>query len=278
MGNSTTHRLALITTMAVVVTLSACAAPSAESAVETTADTNQSATPAAEASAAPAVSPRPTPVQYRKVEAENLESTESVPSKEQMWIAQSWAEQMSTNAYTLSGQYANDGLGYAGAAKLWANYFSDDLLAKLTDVGAEGDVSGFANIVTMAMPPLDVADTSSPFQASASCRPTASTCLFLRKVGGTVSSAGGIKSDTVDLSIPNRVAFDYDIAIPISLPDKGHAEGVMSGLLKVEVTFVKNPTPGDGRPAYLIDTVNNSIPDNGFELLSDHPDLIFGGS
>ncbi len=58
---------------------------------------------------------------------------------------------------------------------------------------------------------------------------------------------------------------NYDLTVPVSLTDHGNAEGVLKGLLKVDVTFVENPTPRDGRPPFLTDAIKNDLVDANAE-------------
>lgn len=69
----------------------------------------------------------------------------------------------------------------------------------------------------------------------------------------------------------------YDLTVPVSLTDHGNAEGVLKGLLKVDITFVENPTPGGGHPPFLIDSIKNDLVDANADLATNFPELAFAG-
>lgn len=75
------------------------------------------------------------------------------------------------------------------------------------------------------------------------------------------------------LTPPNRVAFNYDVAVPVSLTGQGNAEGVLKGTLQVSLSFVPNPDPGPGEADFL-HSVNNLLEGATADLLSNYPDLL----
>lgn len=87
-----------------------------------------------------------------------------------------------------------------------------------------------------------------------------------RQLVGTISA--------LYLTLPNRVAFNYDVAVPVSLTGQGNAEGVLKGTLQVSLSFVPNPDPGPGEADFLIDSVNNLLEGATADLLSNYPDLL----
>ena len=49
----------------------------------------------------------------------------------------------------------------------------------------------------------------------------------------------------------------------------------MKGVLKVDLSFVPNPTPGGGRPEFLIDSIKNQLTGTTTDVLSSTPGLMF---
>jgi hypothetical protein len=78
----------------------------------------------------------------------------------------------------------------------------------------------------------------------------------------------------MDLSVPHKVAFNYDVTVPVSLTEHDNAEGVLTGVLQVNLSFVPNPNPGPGKPDFLINSVNNVLEGAKADLLANHPDLL----
>ncbi len=192
-------------------------------------------------------------------------------SDKQMLLAQEYVRLMVQNKYTLSGGWSNDGNSPADIAKLWANYFSPELQDKLKQVGKTGDASGYAAWAIFA---LGSPDSSDPVKASPACAASLSDmCTFLQdKQNGTKALAGDVNGP-IDTSVPNKVSFNYDVAVPVSLKDQGNAEGVLTGALKVNLSFVPNPSPGPGKPDFLINSVNNVLEGTKVDLLTAHPEL-----
>ena len=179
-----------------------------------------------------------------------------------------------TNQYSLSGQWVADGGSHAGTAKLWQNRLSDNLKAKLTAAGKDGDVSGFGSWAVIALPGPD---STEAVKASPTCAAASEPhCLLIQETGGeqgTMTQAGGPQLATLDQSVPNRVAFTYDVAIPVSLTGKGNAEGVMKGVLKVDLSYVPNPNPAAGGPEFLIDSIKNELTGTTTDVLASTPGL-----
>ena len=197
------------------------------------------------------------------------------PADEQQMIAGSYFWALVSNPYTLSGQWTLDGNDHANTARLWDNYFSDALKEKLKAAGTDGDISGFGNWAVFALAPDDSSDA---IKASASCTPELEKCWFLAKKDGGLSTVDNPDYQEMFTPGPNQFIQKYDVVIPVSLTEQGNAEGFLTASLKLDLTFVENPTPGDGRPAYLIDSVNNELLDAQADLLSNRPDLVFQDS
>ena len=133
----------------------------------------------------------------------------------------------------------------------------------------------------LAIAPPESADS---IKASPSCKASFSRCSFTEAITdspgmqGARQMVGGMAPGSFpNTQTPNRVTYDSSVVAPVSLTDQGNAEGVLRGLLKVDLTFVENPTPGDGRPKYLIDSVNNELTDARTDLLASSPELMFSG-
>lgn len=268
MGNNKRYAAAML--VAGAIALSGCSAAT-EPAGDTTGAAAPSASAPAETTTAAPVAGGPESVKF---DDRHLAADLSDVYTVQLNIAQQWAGNVTTSPYGLSGQWTLDGNDSANTAKLWANYFSDDLKAKLTEAGT-GDISGIAPWAMMALAPPESSDA---IKASPSCTVDFDSCsFFMIQADGTGQQTGSYNRDTVDQSVPNRVAFDYDFTAPVSLTEQGNAEGVLKGLLKLDVTFVPNPTPGDGRAPYLIDSVNNNVVDANADLASNFPELHFSG-
>lgn len=249
--------------------LSACSAPAEEPAQ------------AAETTAATTATPTPTETEKPGPEAEIFNGAwlKAVDTSDtgmvQFNIAQEWLGRVTSSSYGLSGQYSLDGNDPANTAKLWDNYFSDDLKAKLVAAGPNGDVSGFGAWTMMAVAPPESTD---PIKASPSCTMEYDSCsMIIKQADGSGSKQGGMRYETMDLGTPNRVAYDYDVVVPVSLTEHGNAEGILRGLLKVDITFVENPAPGNGKPPYLIDSVRNELVDANADLATNSPELSFAG-
>lgn len=271
MGITTRRRWSAAALMAGALALSACSAPAEEPAKA--ADTTQSATAEPTAAETKGAGPEAAPFDLSRMEM--IDKTD-VPLL-QMNIAQGWVNQMAANPYSLSGQWTLDGNDPANTAKLWDNYFSDDLKAKLTAAGVSGDVTDFGAWTIMALAPPESTD---PIKASPQCTMDYDSCrmIALSSDATYMQSQGGIRSETMDFSAPNRITFDYDVVVPVSLTEHQNAEGVLKGLLKVDIAFIENPAPGDGRPPYLIDRVNNELIDANADLASKSPELEFAGT
>lgn len=266
MGTSTKHHvLALLG--ATALALSACGAQAA--APEPSSPTDKTASASALPTADPTQGPLAVPV--------NTQMLEPVPGFEQSVadrqgvIGQAYITAMVENQYSLSGQWTADGNDHANTAKLWSNYFSQDLQDKLTSAGSTGDVTGFANWAAFALAPPDSTDA---IKASPTCAASESgTCAFKSQgADGSFMTIG--EASMLDLTVPNRVAYDRQVAVPVSLTAHGNAEGVMTGILKVDLTFVPNPNPGPGKPEFLINSVNNKLEGPTADLLSNHPELL----
>ncbi|MGY2745564.1 hypothetical protein ACQCSU_06335 [Pseudarthrobacter sp. O4] len=281
----TTRRLIAAAAIAGALSLSACVAPAAApepagaTAAASTEATEATATSEAEAAtSAPAPTPPPTaagpePVPYAQPQG-GIDVDD--PAAIQSALAQNFITELVTNKYSLSGQWVEDGGSHAITAKLWDNRFSDNLKAKLIAAGKDGDVSTFGNWAVFALPGPDSKDA---VKASPACAAAPEThCLFIQEIDGdtgAMQQAGGAQEATMDQSVPNRVAFDYDVVVPVSLTEKGNAEGVMKGVLKVEMTYVPNPNLAAGGPDFLIDSINNKLTGAETDVLAGSPDLTF---
>ena len=281
MGNFIKRRFTLATVLAGAFALSACSVPAATPATGSTGTTPNAASTAA---TAPAPS-GPKPVVYDALMMQAPSGSDA--AQEQMIIAQDFVSKMTANGYTLSGQWTLDGNTQANTAKLWDNYFSDELKSKLTAAGKDGDLKGFGTWSVFAVAPADSKDA---IKASPSCKPAFAMCALAAPsqpmpgaiidttTPGSMGVVGGSRAETMNLLTPNRIAFDFDVVVPVSLTEQGNAEGVLRGLLKVDLTFVENPTPAGGRPKYLINSVNNNLIDAKADLLTNNPDLSFFGA
>jgi hypothetical protein len=200
----------------------------------------------------------------------------SDPSAAQAVLAQSFIYELVTNRYSLSGQWKADGAVHANTAKLWDKRLSESLKAKLTAAGKDGDVSAFGTWAVLALPGPD---STEAVKASPTCAEAPELhCLILQETGGdqgAMKQAGGPQLATMDQSVPNRVGFDYDVVVPVSLTEKGNAEGVMKGVLKVDLSFVPNPNPGAGGPEFLIDSIKNQLTGTSTAELAGSPGLSF---
>lgn len=270
MGIITNRRWQLAALMAGALALSACSATAEEPAPAADATQSETAEPTATEEAKSG--PEAIPFDLSRLDMVDKADVSLV----QMNIAQGWVNQVATNPYGLSGQWTLDGNDPANTAKLWANYFSDDLKAKLTAAGVDGDVTGFGAWSLMALAPPESSD---PIKASPSCTMDYDNCrIGTKSTDGSMHSQGGIRSETMDFSVPNRITFDFDVMVPVSLTEHGDAEGILTGLLKADITFIENPTPEDGRPPYLIDMINNELLDANADLASNTPELTFLGT
>ena len=268
MGNNK-RRYAAAVLMAGAIALSGCSAST-----EPAGDTTEAAAPSVSAPAeSPAAAPEAAGPKAVKFDDRVLPMDLSDLYTVQLNIAQQWAGKVTENPYSLSGQWTLDGNDSANTAQLWANYFSDGLRAKLTEAGT-GDISGIAPWSVMALAPPESSDA---IKASPSCTTEFDSCSLIIIHEGSGQLASDMRRESVDQSEPNRVAFDYDFSVPVSLTEHGNAEGILKGLLKVDVTFVPNPTPGDGRAPFLIDSIRNNVVDTNADLASNFPDLHFGG-
>jgi hypothetical protein len=202
----------------------------------------------------------------------------SDPAAIQAVLAQSFISELVTNKYSLSGQWMADGAVHANTARLWDKWLSENLKARLTGAGRDGDVSGFGAWAVLALPGPDSTDA---VKASPTCAEVPEAhCLILQETGGggdqgAMKQAGGPRPATLDQSVPNSVAFDYDVVVPVSLTGKGNAEGVLKGVLKVDLGFVPNPDPGRGGPDFLIDSIKNQLTGTSTAELAGSPGLSF---
>lgn len=200
----------------------------------------------------------------------------SDPAAVQAELAKNFITELVTNRYSLSGQWVEDGGGHAGTAKLWETRLSANLKAKLTAAGKDADVSGFGAWAVFALPGTG---STEPVKASPACAAaTEPHCLLLQEIEGEVGAmkqAGGPQPGSLDQTVANRVAFNYDVAVPVSLTAKGDAEGVLRGVLKVDLTYVPNPDPAAGGPAFLIDAIRNDLTGTRTEELAASPGLMF---
>ncbi|MCC3265904.1 hypothetical protein [Arthrobacter gengyunqii] len=266
MRTNTRRRYAAALLAAAALTLSACSATAEEpaQAADTTASASATPTPAATAEK-PQDGPKPVPF-----DPAVLEGTDG-PKHEQITLATDWTDKVASSSYGLSGQYSLDGNDPANIGKLWSNYFSDDLKAKLAAAGVNGDVAGFGSWAIMALAPTESTD---PIKASASCTMEFDGCGLVDDTGAPATKVdfdGGFTSDS------NTVSYGVNLAVPVSLTEQGNAEGVLKGRLTVNVAFVENPTPGDGRAPYLIDSVTNELADAQADLATKSPELKFAG-
>lgn len=253
---------------AAALTLSSCSAAAEEPAqsADTTASASPSATPTPSATAEkPLDGVKPVPFDPAVLEGRDS------PKDAQMALAMTWSDKVATSSYGLSGQYSLDGNDPGNIGKLWSNYFSDDLKAKLAAAGVNGDLAGFGSWAIMALAPSDSTD---PIKASASCTMEFDGCAL---VTGTGAPATQVDIDAGGMAADNTVSYGVNLAVPVSLTEQGNAEGVLKGRLTVNVAFVENPTPGDGRAPYLIDSVTNELVDAKADLATASPDLKFAG-
>jgi hypothetical protein len=291
MVDFTTRRVVAAAAIAGALSLSACTAPAAPPAGSTSAASSTDAgssspgsasepasAPASGSASEPASEPAPgaagpEPVPYNPPQGG---FDVSDPAAIQSVLAQNFIAELVTNQYTLSGQWVADGASHASTAKLWENRLSDNLKAKLTAAGKGGDVSGFGSWAVIALPGPD---STEAVKASPTCVAASEPhCLLIQETGGeqgTMTQAGGPQLATLDQSVPNRVAFIYDVAIPVSLTGKGNAEGVMKGVLKVDLSYVPNPNPAAGGPEFLIDSVKNELTGTTTDVLASTPGLMF---
>ncbi|MCC3295657.1 hypothetical protein LJ756_13620 [Arthrobacter sp. zg-Y411] len=252
------HRLGLVA-LAGALVLSGCAS---EAAGEPAADSTATTT-------APTQAPGPEPVAY---EAPITEGSVATPETEQSGVAGSFFWGLVTNPYGLSGQWTADGNDPAHIAQLWENYFSDGLKEKLRAAEPGADLTGIANWALLAVAPLESSDA---IKASPSCTPDMESCWLLESRDGRVTTVNNPKFDPADVAGPNQYLGTYTLTLPVSLSEQDNAEGYMSAELKLNLTFVPNPSPGDGRPPYLIDSVNNQLLNAQTDLLSNRPELVF---
>lgn len=221
-------------------------------------------------STAPAEASGPEPVAYNKNRPEGYVPT---PENEQSFIASSFFWALVSNPYGLSGQWSSDGNDPAQIAQLWDNYFSDGLKDKLQAAEPGADLTGVASWALLAVAPPESSD---PIKASPSCKPDMKECGFLSaKDGGMATVNNPTYDPSGAVAGPNQFLGTYNLTLPVSLTDHGNAEGYMTAVLKLNLSFVENPTPGDGRAPYLIDSVNNELNDAQADLLSNRPDLEF---
>lgn len=251
---------------AAALTLSSCSAAAEEpaQAADTTASPSATPTPTATAEK-PQDGPKPVPFDPALLEGRDD------PTDAQITLAIDWTDKVASSSYGLSGQYSLDGNDPANIGKLWSNYFSDDLKAKLAAAGVNGDMTGFGSWAIMALAPTESTD---PVKASASCTVEFDGCGLVTDTGAPATQVdidGGLSSAN------NAVSYGVNLAVPVSLTDQGNAEGVLKGRLTVNVTFVENPTPGDGRAPYLIDSVTNDLVDAKADLATNSPELKFAG-
>lgn len=224
----------------------------------------------AQETTAPAEAAGPEPVAYDDSRPEGYDPS---PVTEQSMIADSFFWNLVTNPYGLSGQWTADGNDPAHIAQLWKNYFSDGLMEKLQAAEPGSDLTGVANWALLAVAPSESSDS---IKASPSCKPDMEMCWFLaNKDGGSTTVDNQTHDPSAPVARPNQFLGTYDVILPVSLTEQGNAEGYMSAHLKLDLTFVENPTPGDGRASYLIDAVNNELTDAQTDLLSNRPDLEF---
>lgn len=253
------HRIALAA-LAGTLLLSGCSADPGED-PQPAADT----APAQETTA-PAEAAGPTPVAYE------TRASDGNPSNDQAYIASAFFWGLVGNSYGLSGQWTTDGNDPAHIAQLWENYFSDSLMEKLRAAEPGSDLTGVANWALLAVAPNDSSD---PVKASAACKPGMATCWFLSNKDGRMSTVDNPIYAEAPAAGPNQFLSSYDVILPVSLTEQDNAEGYMSAVLKLNLTFVPNPTPDDGRAPYLIDSVNNELVDAKTDVLSNRPDLVF---
>jgi hypothetical protein len=183
--------------------------------------------------------------------------------------------EMVQNQYTLSGHWAADGNTHVNTAKLWSNYFSPELQGKFTDAGSTGDPMAFGAWAVFALGTPDSTDAvkASPTRAAS----TTGKCGFTKAISGGVLNGAREVAGTIgaiDLTVPNRVAFTYDVVVPVSLTEQGNAEGVLTAVLKVDLSFVPNPNARPGKPDFLINSINNALGGTTAGLLTNHSDLL----
>ena len=133
------------------------------------------------------------------------------------------------------------------------------------------DLTGFGSWAIMAVAPTESSD---PVKASASCTVEFDGCGLVDDTGAPATK---VDIDAGGTSGNNSVSYGVNLAVPVSLTDQGNAEGVLKGRLTVNVAFVENPTPGDGRAPYLIDSVTNELVDAKTDLATNSPELKFSG-
>jgi hypothetical protein len=286
-----TRRVVAAAAIAGALSLSACTAPAAPPAGSTSAASSTEAAssspgsasepasaPGSEAASEPASEPAPAaagpePVPYNPPQGG---FDVSDPAATQAVLAQNFIAELVTNQYSLSGQWVADGGSHAATARLWENRLSDNLKAKLTAAGKGADVSAFGAWAVIALPGPD---STEAVKASPTCAAAAEPhCLLIQETGGeegSMTQAGGPRLETMDQSVPNRVAFTYDVSIPVSLTGKGNAEGVMKGVLKVDLSYVPNPNPAAGGPVFLIDSIKNELTGTTTDVLANTPGLMF---
>lgn len=272
----TTRGLIAAAALAAALPLSACSGPAASPQPSTTAaspSTTAASTPAVPAEPAPAAAAGPEPVPYTPPQG-GFDASD--PAATQRVLAQNFITELVTNRYSLSGQWVADGSSHANTAKLWGTRLSDSLKAKLTAAGKDGDVSTFGNWAVFA---LAGPDSKEAVKASPACAATMEThCLLIQEVDGetgAMQQGGGAQPATIDQSVPNRVAFDFDVVVPVSLTEKGNAEGVMKGVMKVDLTYVANPNAASGGPEFLIDSIKNELTGTTTDVLTSSPGLTF---
>ena len=288
MVDFSTRRVVAAAAIAGALTLSACSSPAAapdgnsSAAPSTPAPATEAASSSPGAAAAPASEPASEPAPAAAgPEAVPYSPPQggfdvSDPAAIQAVLAQNFIAELVTNKYSLSGQWTADGGVHANTAKLWDKRLSENLKAKLTAAGKDGDVSGFGSWAVLALPGPD---STEAVKASPACAAVTEThCLLLQDVAGdegAMKQAGGPQLATMDQSVPNRVAFDYDVVVPVSLTGKGNAEGVMKGVLKVDLSYVPNPDPAAGGPEFLIDSIKNELTGTTTDVLASSPGLVF---
>ncbi|MDQ0664743.1 hypothetical protein QFZ35_003241 [Arthrobacter ulcerisalmonis] len=265
MGTNKHHLLALLG--AAALALSACGTQSAAPAPAPSTPASDAAVPSSAPS--PEARKAPTPVDVDQQMLAPIPGMEQSVSDRQMVIGQAYISSMVTDKYTLSGQWVEDGATHANTATLWSNYFSQELQDKLTAAGT-GDITNFANWAIFA---LAAPGSTDNVKASPACVASpAAACTFLtQEPDGSFTMIGETLS--MDISVPDRIAYNRTVAVPVSLTSQGNAEGVMTGTLKVDLSFVPNPNPGPGKPEFLINSVNNALADVKTDLLSNHPEL-----
>ena len=273
MGKISSRELGLAVLVAAGLAVSSCAAQAQSPQVEATRSdaASASAFPSATATAA-----GPTPAALDAMMLEGIPGAEQSDSDKQMLLGQAYINAMVQSQYSLSGKWSEDGNSHVNTARLWANYFSPELQQRLTEAGNTGDASAFGAWAVFA---LGSPDSSDAIKASPSCAAaTSGLCAFTLPIDdstiGARQIAGGTQSGSMDLTVPNRVAFNYDVVVPVSLKEHNNAEGVLKGVLQVDLSFVPNPVPGPGKPDFLINSVNNVFEGASADLLSNSPELL----